>query len=124
MNLEKLVKALIIFNLLIVIAMVYVVPEDPAYLDTPFTYFDIAGLFYIVLWVASQFLLFKFYPSSRSFFTVMVVLSVPIGIGMTELTVATGNTYDLVTWLNGVIDGALLAILYLTNLNDRFNRLF
>ena len=119
---EKLVKVLIIFSLIVVGAIFFVMPEDPALNDVPFNYFDIALLLYTVLWLLSLFLLFRFHPSGRSLFTVILALGVPITLGITESTLATSNMYDMLFWLSGMIDGALLAILYLTSLKERFNK--
>jgi hypothetical protein len=121
---EKLVKALIIFSLIVVSAIFFVMPEDPVLNDVPLNYFDIALLFYTVLWLLSLFLLFRFHPSGRSLFTVVLVLYVPITLGLTESALATSNMYDMLFWLSGMIDGALLAVLYLTNIKDRFKKMF
>ena len=119
---EKLVKVLIIFSLVAVGGIVFVMPKDPALIDAPFNYFDIALPIYTISWLVSLFLLFKFHPSGRTFFTVILALGVPITLGITESTLATSNMYDMLFWLSGMIDGALLAILYLTSLKERFNK--
>ena len=120
---EKLVKVLIIFSLVAVGGIVFVMPEDPALIDAPFNYFDIALPIYTISWLVSLFLLFKFHPSGRTFFTIILILGVPITLGITESKLATSNVYDMLFWLSGMIDGALLAILYLTSLKERFNKL-
>ncbi len=118
---EKLVKVLIIFSLGAVGGIFSVMPEEPALIDAPFNYFDVALPIYTILWLVSLFLVFKFHPSGRSFFTVILALGVPITLGITESKLATSNMYDMLFWLSGMIDGALLAILYLTNIKERFN---
>ncbi|MDC1127794.1 hypothetical protein OAT13_01515 [Gammaproteobacteria bacterium] len=119
---EKLVKVLIIFSLGTVGGIFSVMPEEPVLIDAPFNYFDVALPIYAISWLVSLFLLFKFHPSGRSFFTVILALGVPITLGITESKLATSNMYDMLFWLSGMIDGALLAILYLTNIKERFNK--
>ena len=119
---EKLVKVLIIFSLGAVGGIFSVMPEDPALIDAPFSYFDIALPIYTISWLVSLFLLFKFHPSGRLFFTVILALGVPITLGIPESKLATSNMYDMLFWLSGMIDGALLAILYLTDIKERFNK--
>ena len=119
---EKLVKVLIIFSLGAVGGIFSVMPEEPGLIDAPFNYFDVALPIYAISWLVSLFLLFKFHPSGRSFFTVILALGVPITLGITESKLATSNMYDMLFWLSGMIDGALLAILYLTNIKERFNK--
>lgn len=119
---EKLVKVLIMFSLVTVGGIVFVMPDDPALIDAPLNYFDIALRIYTISWLVSLFLLFKFHPSGRTFFTIILILGVPITLGITESKLATSNMYDMLFWLSGMIDGALLAILYLTSFEERFNK--
>ena len=96
------------------------IPDDPITAETPFTNIDIAGLVCLLIYLISLSLLFIFHYWGRIVFTVAVVLVVAISFGMTESTVPAGIVFENLTWFSGVIDGALLTMLYLTAIKERF----
>jgi membrane-bound ClpP family serine protease len=122
MKLSKLFKGLIIFQLLSVVAMVIVLPDDPVY-EEAMGIIDIASLIYVLLWLASLVLLFRFKSSGRTLFTILVILGMLLTLGMPEYSVPTGNLYEMLVWFGGALDGAMLAILYLTNIKERFQKI-
>ena len=122
MELSKLFKGLIIFQLLTVVAMVIVLPDDPVY-EEAMGVIDIASLIYMLLWLASLVLLFRFKSSGRTLFTILVIIGMLLTLGITESSVPTGNLYEMFVWFGGALDGAMLAILYLTNIKDRFQKI-
>ena len=122
MELSKLFKGLIIFQLLSVVAMVIVLPDDPVY-EEAIGIFDYVFLVYILLWLASLVLLFRFKSSGRTLFTILVIIGIPLTLGMSESSIPTGNLYEMLLWFGGALDGAMLAILYLTNIKERFQKI-
>ena len=56
----------------------------------------------------------------RTLFTILVITSVLLTFVAPESSVPSGNLYEILGWLAGVLDGAMLAILYLTKIKGRF----
>ena len=122
MELSKLFKGLIILQPLTVVAMVIVLPYDPAY-EGAMGIIDIASLIYMPFWVASLVLLFRFKSSGRTLFAILVIIGIPLSLGMPESSVPTGTLYEMLVWFGGALDGAMLAILYLTSIKERFQKI-
>lgn len=122
MELSKLFKGLIIFQILLLVASVIVLPDDPVY-EEAIGIIDIIGFIYLILWLASLVLLFRFKSSGRTLFTISVIIGMLITLGMPESTVPTGNLYEVLVWFGGALDGTMLAILYLTNIKERFQKI-
>ncbi len=122
MELSKLFKGLIIFQLLSVVASVIVLPDDPVY-EEAIGIIDIASLIYMLFWLASLVLLFRFKSSGRTLFTILVIIGMLLTLGMPESSVPTGTLYEMLVWFGGALDGAMLAILYLTNIKERFQKI-
>ena len=122
MELSKLFKGLIIFQLLLLVASVIVLPDDPVY-EEAIGIIDIIGFIYLLLWLASLVLLFRFKSSGRTLFTISVIIGMLITLGMPESYVPTGNLYEVLVWFGGALDGTMLAILYLTNIKERFQKI-
>lgn len=118
MELSKLFKGLIILQPLTLVATVIVLP-DSAY-EGAMGIIDIASLIYMAFWLASLVLLFRFKSSGRDLFTILVIIGILLSFAATEPFVPTGNSYEIFGWFGGALDGAMLAILYLTNIKDRF----
>ncbi len=119
MELSKLFKGLIILQPLTMVAMVIALPYDPVY-EGAIGIIDIASLIYMPFWLASLVLLFRFKSSGRDLFTILVIIGTLLALGATESSVPRGNIYEIYVWFGGALDGSMLAILYLTNIKDRF----
>ena len=120
MKLSKLFKGLIIFQLVSVVAMAIFAPDDPIYYEEQIGVFDIASLIYTLLWLASLVLLFRFKSSGRTLFAILVIISIPLSLGIPESSIPTGSLYQTYVWFGGLLEGAMLAILYLTSIKERF----
>ena len=123
MELSKLFKGLIIVELVTIVAMVMVVPVDPVYEEISIGIIDIANLVYSLLFFVSLVLLFRFKSSGRTLFAILVIIGIPLSLGMPESSVLTGTLYEMLVWFGGALDGAMLAILYLTNIKERFQKI-
>jgi len=120
MELSKLFKGLIVLQLISFVAMLVVVPDDPAYYVEAIGILDIATIIYFLLWLVSLVLLFRFKPPGRTMFTILFIVGPFLSLGMPEPSVPDGYLYETLTWFSGALDGAMLAILYLTNIKERF----
>ena len=123
MELSKLFKGLIIVNFVSLVVLVITAPIDPAYEEIPIGIIDIASLIYTLLFLVSLVLLFRFKSSGRTLFAILVIISIPLSLGVPESSITTGNLYQTYVWFGGVLDGAMLAILYLTSIKERFQKI-
>ena len=123
MELSKLFKGLIILQFVSLVAMVMVVPEDPASYEEALGLIDFAALIYLLLVLVSLVLLFRFQSSARTLFTIAVIIGFFLPLGMSEPSVPTTNLAQIFNWIGGALDGAMLAILYLTNIKERFKKM-
>ena len=123
MELSKLFKGLIILQLISTAAMVMVAPDDPAYYEEAIGLIHLASLIFLLLWLASLILLFRFQSSGRTLFTITVIIGLFLSLGMPEPSVPFTNLELVLQWSGGAVDGAMLAILYLTNIKERFQKM-
>lgn len=123
MELSKLFRGLIIVHFVSIVAMVMVVPVDPAYEEISIGIIDIAALIYSLLFFVSLVLLFRFKPSGRTMFTILLIVGIPLSLGMSESSIPTGSLYQTYVWFGGLLEGAMLAILYLTSIKERFQKI-
>ena len=123
MELSKLFKGLIILQLLSAAAIAVVAPADPVFEEALGIGMDIAVVIFVLLWLASLVLLFRFKSLGRTLFTILVIISPLLSLGMPESFVSAGTLYDLLVYFGGALDGAMLAILYLTNIKERFQKI-
>ena len=80
-------------------------------------------MIYGLFWLVSLYLLFQFKSSGRTLFTILVVLAVPLTLAMPDYySMPSGNVYEMLNWLGGLLDGAMLAMLYLTGIKDKFQK--
>ena len=84
---------------------------------------DIAALIYSLLFFVSLVLLFRFKPSGRTMFTILLIVGIPLSLGMSESSIPTGSLYQTYVWFGGLLEGAMLAILYLTSIKERFQKI-
>ena len=123
MELSKLFRGLIIVHFVSIVAMVMVVPVDPAHEEISIGIIDIAALIYSLLFFVSLVLLFRFKPSGRTMFTILLIVGIPLSLGMSESSIPTGSLYQTYVWFGGLLEGAMLAILYLTSIKERFQKI-
>ena len=123
MELSKLFRGLIIVHFVSIVAIVMVVPVDPAYDEIPIGIIDIASLIYSLLFLVSLVLLFRFKSSGRTLFAILVIISIPLSLGMPESSIPTGSLYQTYVWFGGLLEGAMLAIIYLTSIKERFQKI-
>jgi len=82
---------------------------------------EILGLVYILIWALSLYLIFHFKPLSRALFVFLLPIGALIAFTADESSrLQTTTLYDLTVWLAGLADGAMLAMLFLTDIKTRF----
>ena len=102
--------------------MVMGLPDDPVY-EEAIGIFDMVALIHAILFFVSLVLLFRFKSSGRTLFAILVIIGIPLSLGMPESSVPTGTLYEMLVWFGGALDGAMLAILYLTSIKERFQKI-
>ena len=125
MDLEKTFKGLILLRVVIVgatfISALYA-PYDEKYIEqglSPVVYF---GSVVSLVGMASLILLYKFIPWGRIIFTISIVLWVLSVFLSPEYYVPKGRIFDTLNWINGAVTGGIFAMLYLTEIKERFVR--
>ena len=120
MEMSKLFRGLIALQVLTTIAMV-LIPVDPNN-ETLTTIALIGGIITSLFFFVGLILLFIFNAWGRPIFTASVLLAIPLTLSIPEATIPIGNLVGLLNWFGGVLDGAMLAMLYLTSLKERFKK--
>ena len=125
MDLEKTFKGLILLRVIIVGAIFIVAlyaPYDERYFEqglSPVVHF---GSVVSLVGMASLVLLYKFIPWGRIIFTISIVLWVLSVFLSPEYYVPKGHIFDALNWINGAVTGGIFAMLYLTEIKERFVR--
>ena len=97
-------------------------PYDEKYMEqglSPVVYF---GSVVSLVGMASLVLLYKFIPWGRIIFTISIVLWVLSVFLSPEYYVPKGRIFDALYWINGAVTGGIFAMLYLTEIKERFVR--
>lgn len=124
MSNENLVfRGLIIFSLANAVGILYFAPIDPVAASEPFNFLDYLGIGYLLVWLFSLILLFRFNRLGRPLFTIIIALGILLMLALPPYSQAPSNVYQVFNWLAGAVDGAILAMLYLTSVSDQFSRL-
>ena len=122
MEQSKLFRGLIVVQFLTILAFLLVGSVDPIYVEAPINSLDIASFIWVILLLISWVLLFRFKSSGKPLYTASVFIGIPISLALPAYSIPYGNAELLLEWFAGVLDGAMLAMLYLTSLKDRFNK--
>ena len=120
MGIEKLFRGLIIFSLVNAFGILYLAPIDPTASSEPLTLLDYLGITYLLVWLLSLLLLFRFNRWGRPLFTIIIGMGILLMLLLPPYSQAPTNAYQVVNWLAGAVDGALIAMLYLTSVRDHF----
>ena len=120
MSNEKLFRGLILFSLVNAFAILYFAPIDPVASSEPLNFLDYLGVVYLLAWLFSLILLLRFNRLGKPLFTIIIGLGILLMLALPPYSQAPTNVYQVFNWLAGAVDGALLAMLYLTRISDRF----
>ena len=124
-ELETVFKSLIILTVVIVGATFTVAlfgPDDEKYSEQGLPQVVYIGAFVNLMKVPTWVLLYRFIPWGRTIFTMLTTLSVIVMFLSPEYYVPNGPIFDALKWMNGAVTGAILALLYLTEIRERFDR--
>jgi len=117
---SKLFRGLIALQVLSIIALVLTVPADQGNDATMSTFMATGAIGYFILFVMSLILLFRYKPLGRTIFSASVVFGIVLTLAAPQDSVPTGNLVHALNWLAAALDGAMLVMIYLTSLSERF----
>ena len=122
MEMSKLFRGLIVLQVLIIPAFVLIGSVDPMYAEAPINSLDIAAFIWFILVLISWVLLFRFKPLGRPLYTAAVLIGIPVSLVFPASSIPIGNAELWLEWFAGALDGAMLAMMYLTSLKERFQK--
>jgi len=113
-------RGLIALQVLSFIALVLTFPADQENDATISTFMATGAIGYFILFVMSLILLFRYKPLGRTIFSASVVLGIVLTLAAPQVSVPTSNLVHTLNWLAAALDGAMLVMIYLTSLSERF----
>lgn len=119
MKSETILRSLIGCQLLWLVAIALTAPAEPTY-ESELGLMNALSLIYVLTYCVSLFLLFKYNGAGRTLFFASCILGIPLTLASPEYSVPVSNSYELLIWLGGVLDGVMLVMMYLTDLKYRF----
>ena len=119
MNLANALRTSIVLQLMCIAASVVLVPSLDN-IESDFSFVDGISLVQIIVYFLALFLMFSFKNLGRSLFVVAGVAGIPLTVYAPEYLTPSSNLYELLIWCSGLLDGLMLAMIYLTDLRHRF----
>ena len=129
MNLEKIFKNLIlIYPVLIVLTLSLVIYIDWDIPVESYTETTTSEMIYIplVAFVINLYLLYKFKPIGKTLFIplLIILLLFENSVPYESLVMTPGYEYidSLIAYIEGILTGMIIALLYFTNIKDKFKK--
>ena len=113
-------RGLIALQVLSFIALVLTFSADQENDATISTFMATGAIGYFIFFVMSLILLFRYKPLGRTIFSASVVLGIVLTLAAPQDSVPTSNLVHALNWLAAALDGAMLVMIYLTSLSERF----
>ena len=130
MNLEKIFKNLIlIYPVLIVLILSLITYIDwdipvESYAET--TTIETITLLLFSIWLINLYFLYKFKPIGKTLFIplLIIMLLFEIPVPYESLVMTPGYEYidSLIVYIEGILTGMIIALLYFTNIKDKFKK--
>ena len=113
-------RGLTALQVLSFIALVLAFPADQENDATISTFMATGAIGYFIFFVMSLILLFRYKALGRAIFSASVVLGIALTLAVPQDSLPTGNLVHALNWLAAALDGAMLVMIYLTSLSERF----
>ncbi len=84
--------------------------------------FDALATVFGIIQIISVLMLFKFSPKRRLLFVASTFLGIFFTFFGSQFSIPDAKYYDITRYTGGFIDGAIIVMMYLTNLNNRFSK--
>ena len=123
MNLEKIFKNLIILDFVILVLAFITGLFIENYEEVPLITADYFSLILIIAYIISLYLLYKFKPIAKSMYVLVNILSVGlIFFYPAGYYPVTSHFEELIYNLSPAVTGAILALLFCTEVSEKFNK--
>jgi hypothetical protein len=130
MNLERIFKNLIlIYPVLIVLILslaTYIDWDIPVESYTETTTIETIGILLFSIWLINLYFLYKFKPIGKTLFIPLLIILVLFDISMPYESLIMTPGYEYIestfTYIDGILDGIIIALLYFTNIKDKFKK--
>ena len=119
-KLKSLLRIFILFHLLCVLLFTYIGLQSEVSLELLVSNFNIYEFIYLIFYISSIVLLFILNPYGKIFFTILVIEGAIAGFSSSERIILPGDLFIFLTYFEGILDGVILAIIYLTPLKGLF----
>ena len=119
-KLKSLLRIFILFHLLCVLLFTYIGLKSEVSLELLVTNFNIYEFIYLIFYISSIVLLFILNPYGKIFFTLLVIEGVIASFSSPERIITLEDSFIFLTYFEGILDGAILVIIYLTPLKKYF----
>ena len=115
-----LLRLLLILHFLSVIAFTYLGIRSEQNSISLLININIYDFFYLCFYLLSLFLLFILNSYGKIFFTLLVIEGVVASFSSPERIITLPDLFIFLTYFEGILDGAILVIIYLTPLKKLF----
>ena len=115
-----LLRLLLILHFLSVIAFTYLGIRSEQNSISLLMNINIYDFFYLCFYLLSLFLLFILNSYGKIFFTLLVIEGVVASFSSPERIITLADLFIFLTYFEGILDGAILVIIYLTPLKKLF----
>ena len=119
-KLKSLLRIFILFHLLCVLLFTYIGLQSEVSLELLVSNFNIYEFMYLIFYISTIVLLFILNPYGKIFFTILVIEGAIAGFSSSERIILPGDLFIFLTYFEGILDGVILAIIYLTPLKGLF----
>jgi len=123
MNVEKIFKNLIILDFISLVLLIITGLFIENYEEVPFYTADYFSLIFLIAYIINLYLLYKFKPIARSMFVLVTILSLGLILFYPPGSFNTNNNFEeLIYTLSPVITGAILALLFCSEVSEKFDK--
>ena len=130
MNLEKIFKNLILIYPVLIVSFLslvtYIDRGIPVESYTETTTIGTISILPLSIWLINLYFLYKFKPIGKTLFIPLLIILVlfEISIPYESLIMTPGYEYieSSLRYIEGILDGMIIALLYFTNIKDKFKK--
>jgi len=130
MNLEKIFKNLILMYPVLFVSfaslVIYIDWDIPVESYTETTTIGTISILPLSIWFFNLYFLYKFKPIGKTLFIPLLIILVlfEISIPYESLIMTPGYEYieSSLGYIEGILDGMIIALLYFTNIKDKFKK--
>ena len=131
MNLENIFKNVIKIDFLygiLIITFSFFTESEVTYVDSdaPWAMIDTFGILAIILvivYLVNLYFLYKFKPIGKTLYVPLLILYLILGSLILQEQYAFSALDMLGEWISGILSGLIIALLYFTDIKDKFTKI-